>query len=141
MSRFPTSICGEAAGLSAVSVMRPRILSSATRSGACCRRDWPGRSSLGTIHLTQYTQADEGTGCGEVVILDNLGSHKGKSARNAIRAKGGHLPGALQTSIAKRLFNYLRKDCGNGRFIEGSRRTVFHEELASDKQRCRKENS
>jgi transposase len=28
---------------------------------------------------------------GEVVILDNLGSHKGKAARNAIRAKGAHL--------------------------------------------------
>jgi transposase len=28
---------------------------------------------------------------GDVVILDNLGSHKGKSARNAIRAKGAHL--------------------------------------------------
>ena len=28
---------------------------------------------------------------GEVVILDNLGSHKGKSARNAVRAKGAHL--------------------------------------------------
>ncbi len=28
---------------------------------------------------------------GEVVILDNLGSHKGRSARNAIRAKGAHL--------------------------------------------------
>jgi transposase len=28
---------------------------------------------------------------GEVVILDNLGSHKGKPARNAIRAKGAHL--------------------------------------------------
>ena len=28
---------------------------------------------------------------GEIVILDNLGSHKGKSARNAIRAKGAHL--------------------------------------------------
>ena len=27
----------------------------------------------------------------EVVILDNLGSHKGKPARNAIRAKGAHL--------------------------------------------------
>ena len=26
-----------------------------------------------------------------MVILDNLGSHKGKSARNAIRAKGAHL--------------------------------------------------
>jgi transposase len=28
---------------------------------------------------------------GEVVILDNLGSHKGKPARNAIRATGAHL--------------------------------------------------
>ena len=28
---------------------------------------------------------------GEIVILDNLGSHKGKLARNAIRAKGAHL--------------------------------------------------
>jgi transposase len=29
---------------------------------------------------------------GEIVILDNLGSHKGKPARDAIRAKGAHLP-------------------------------------------------
>jgi transposase len=28
---------------------------------------------------------------GDIVILDNLGSHKGKSARNAIRATGAHL--------------------------------------------------
>ena len=28
---------------------------------------------------------------GEVVVLDNLGSHKGKPARDAIRAKGAHL--------------------------------------------------
>ena len=28
---------------------------------------------------------------GEVVIFDNLGSHKGKSARDAIRAMGAHL--------------------------------------------------
>jgi transposase len=28
---------------------------------------------------------------GEVVILDNLGSHKGKPARNVIRARGAHL--------------------------------------------------
>ena len=28
---------------------------------------------------------------GEIVILDNLGSHKGKPARNAIRATGAHL--------------------------------------------------
>ncbi len=28
---------------------------------------------------------------GDVVILDNLGSHKGKTARQAIRAAGAHL--------------------------------------------------
>ena len=28
---------------------------------------------------------------GEVIILDNLGSHKGKPARNAVRARGAHL--------------------------------------------------
>jgi transposase len=28
---------------------------------------------------------------GDVVILDNLGSHKGKAARQAIRKKGAHL--------------------------------------------------
>ena len=28
---------------------------------------------------------------GDIVILDNLGSHKGKAARRAIRARGAHL--------------------------------------------------
>jgi transposase len=28
---------------------------------------------------------------GDIVILDNLGSHKGQAARNAIRARGAHL--------------------------------------------------
>ena len=28
---------------------------------------------------------------GEIVILDNLGNHKDKPARNAIRARGAHL--------------------------------------------------
>ena len=28
---------------------------------------------------------------GDIVILDNLGSHKGQAARNAIRATGAHL--------------------------------------------------
>ena len=100
--------------------------------------------SLGTIHLTQYTQADEGTGCGEVVILDTLAV----TARDAIAPRERICSSCRPTDFnpieqvfAKLLFNYLRKDCGNGRFIEGSRRTVFHEELASDKQRCRKENS
>ena len=35
---------------------------------------------------------------GDVVVLDNLGSHKGKAARAILRAKGAHLdlPAALQ---------------------------------------------
>ena len=28
---------------------------------------------------------------GDIVILDNLGSHKGKAARRAVRARGAHL--------------------------------------------------
>ena len=28
---------------------------------------------------------------GDVVVLDNLGSHKGKAARDAVRARGAHL--------------------------------------------------
>jgi transposase len=28
---------------------------------------------------------------GDIVVLDNLGSHKGKAARRAIRARGAHL--------------------------------------------------
>ena len=28
---------------------------------------------------------------GDIVVLDNLGSHKGKAARNFIRARGAHL--------------------------------------------------
>jgi hypothetical protein len=56
--------------------------------------------SLGTIHLTQYTQADEGTGCREVVIRQPRQSqgqvgpqrHPGQGSASA-------LPAALQTSI------------------------------------------
>ncbi|WOF44752.1 transposase [Sphingopyxis indica] len=28
---------------------------------------------------------------GDIVVLDNLGSHKGKAARAAVRARGAHL--------------------------------------------------
>ena len=66
----------------ATDTARPR-----DRAAGCVKQT----SRRKAIHLKQYAQADEGTGCGEVVILDNLGSHKGKSARNAIRAKGADL--------------------------------------------------
>jgi len=32
-----------------------------------------------------------GPKAGDIVILDNLGSHKGKAARAAVRARGAHL--------------------------------------------------
>ena len=51
--------------------------------------DGPINGELFTIYAAQVlapTLAE-----GDIVILDNLGSHKGKAARNAIRAKGAHL--------------------------------------------------
>jgi transposase len=45
-------------------------ISSPPMSSRCSPRPWPR---------------------GDVVILDNLASHKGKAARKAIRAKGAHL--------------------------------------------------
>jgi len=51
--------------------------------------DGPINGELFTIYVEQVltpTLAE-----GDIVILDNLGSHKGKAARNAIRAKGAHL--------------------------------------------------
>jgi len=51
--------------------------------------DGPINGELFTIYAAQVlapTLAE-----GDIVILDNLGSHKGKAARHAIRAKGAHL--------------------------------------------------
>jgi transposase len=51
--------------------------------------DGPINGELFTIHVEQVlapTLAE-----GDIVVLDNLGSHKGKAPRNAIRAKGAHL--------------------------------------------------
>lgn len=51
--------------------------------------DGPINGELFTIYAAQVlapTLAE-----GDIVILDNLGSHKGKATRNAIRAKGAHL--------------------------------------------------
>ena len=49
--------------------------------------DGPINGELFTLYVEQVLAPTKG----ELVILDNLGSHKGKSARNAIRAKGAHL--------------------------------------------------
>ena len=51
--------------------------------------DGPINGELFTLYVEQVLAPTLAKG--ELVILDNLGSHKGKPARNAIRAKGAHL--------------------------------------------------
>jgi len=51
--------------------------------------DGPINGELFTIYVEQVLTPTLAKG--DIVILDNLGSHKGKAARNAIRAKGAHL--------------------------------------------------
>src|SRR5262250_214009 len=51
--------------------------------------DGPINGELFTLYVEQVLAPTLTQG--EVVILDNLGSHKGKQARNAVRAKGAHL--------------------------------------------------
>jgi transposase len=51
--------------------------------------DGPINGELFTLYVEKVLAPTLVTG--EVVILDNLGSHKGKPARNAIRARGAHL--------------------------------------------------
>ena len=51
--------------------------------------DGPINGELFTLYVEQVLAPTLARG--ELVILDNLGSHKGKSARNAIRATGAHL--------------------------------------------------
>jgi transposase len=51
--------------------------------------DGPINGELFTIYVEQVLAPTLTKG--DIVVLDNLGSHKGKAARNAIRAKGAHL--------------------------------------------------
>ena len=51
--------------------------------------DGPINGELFTIYVEQVLAPTLARG--DIVILDNLGSHKGKAARNAIRARGAHL--------------------------------------------------
>jgi transposase len=51
--------------------------------------DGPINGELFTIYASEVLAPTLAKG--DIVILDNLGSHKGKAARNAIRAKGAHL--------------------------------------------------
>jgi transposase len=51
--------------------------------------DGPINGELFTIYVEQVLAPTLAKG--DIVVLDNLGSHKGKAARNAIRAAGAHL--------------------------------------------------
>jgi transposase len=51
--------------------------------------DGPINGELFTIYVEQVLAPTLAKG--DIVILDNLGSHKGKAARDAIRARGAHL--------------------------------------------------
>jgi transposase len=59
------------------------------RIDAPCVIDGPINGELFTAYVEQVLAPTLGRG--DVVILDNLGSHKGKAARQAIRKKGAHL--------------------------------------------------
>ena len=59
------------------------------RVGAPWVLDGPINGELFTLYVEKLLVPTLAKG--EVVILDNLGSHKGQPARSAIRAKGAHL--------------------------------------------------
>ncbi len=59
------------------------------RINAPCIIDGPINGQLFTLYVEKILAPTLAKG--EVVILDNLGSHKGKLARNAIRARGAHM--------------------------------------------------
>jgi len=59
------------------------------RVEAPCVLDGPINRTLFTAYVEQFLAPTLSPG--DVVILDNLGSHKGKAVRKAIRAVGAHL--------------------------------------------------
>ncbi len=59
------------------------------RVDAPCVIDGPINGQLFTAYVEQFLAPTLVPG--DVVILDNLGSHKGKAARAAVRARGAHL--------------------------------------------------
>ena len=59
------------------------------RIDAPCVIDGPINGTLFTAYVEQILAPTLAPG--DIVILDNLGSHKGKAARAAIRARGAHL--------------------------------------------------
>lgn len=59
------------------------------RVDAPCVIDGPINGMLFTAYVEQFLAP--ALAPGDIVILDNLGSHKGKAARDAVRARGAHL--------------------------------------------------
>jgi transposase len=59
------------------------------RVDAPCVIDGPINGMLFTAYVEQFLAPTLAPG--DIVILDNLGSHKGKAARAAVRARGAHL--------------------------------------------------
>jgi transposase len=59
------------------------------RIDAPCVIDGPINGKLFTAYVEQFLAPTLAPG--DIVILDNLGSHKGKAARAAVRARGAHL--------------------------------------------------
>ena len=59
------------------------------RVDAPCVIDGPINGILFTAYIEQFLAPTLGPG--DIVILDNLGSHKGKAAKAAVRARGAHL--------------------------------------------------
>jgi hypothetical protein len=67
-------------------VWAPAWMTRSARRGSSTAPSMASSSSLYLEKVLAPTLAK-----GEVVILDNLGSHKGKSARDVIRIRGAHL--------------------------------------------------
>lgn len=59
------------------------------RVDAPCVIDGPINGMLFTAYVEQFLAPTLAPG--DIVVLDNLGSHKGKAARAAVRARGAHL--------------------------------------------------
>jgi len=65
------------------------------RLSAPCVIDGPINGELFTVYVEEVLAPTLAKS--EIVILDNLGTHKGKPARNAIRARGGNLAKGRRT--------------------------------------------
>jgi transposase len=90
--------------------------------------DGPINGELFTIYVEQVLAPTLAKG--DIVVLDNLGSHKGKAARNVIRARGAHLiflpPYSPDLNPIEQVFAKLKHLLRNAepRDVEATRRKV-----------------